>query len=317
MTENTKILEFTVTAEHDGFSVHRFLHLHLDYLSADAWKRKIWKGMVEVSGEKITQSRNLATGEQVRVTLPDKTEPEVDTSYEIILKEESFIIIHKSGNLPVHPSGVYFDNTLTHLYRKQHGEILLPVHRIDRETSGLLVLARNKAADRELKKSFENRQAGREYEAVVHGLFPQALSASGFICEDTSSQWRGRKSIFAEDKARLKGCAEATSHFVRLQTFEREGIWYSRLFVSLRQGRKNQIRATLTHLGFPILGDMLYAKDETLYRKYTTGELSEQEARETLRIHGMALHSSFLAFPHPFENRLVAARTSMPPLRWR
>lgn len=302
---------FTVGEAYAGYTLQRYLASQLSYLESRGWKGKIAKGMVEVNGEVAEIGLTVNPGDLVEVSLPERVEPEVDSTLRIAYEDTHFYVFEKSGNLPVHPSGVYFENTLTQIWFAQTGERLFPVHRIDRETSGLVLLARTKAATSALQALFNESRIEKTYNALVDCDFEDSRTMKGFICEDRSSEWRSRRMLFSPEKVN-GSCKTSETLFVPVEKVSLAGQSFTRLWIRLVSGRKHQIRATLQSLGCPITGDMLYHRDETLWRKSMQKELGDDERREKLVIKGMALHSSSLVFPHPFEEKLVSVHSSFP-----
>ena len=191
------------------------------------------------------------------------------------------------------------------------------VNRLDRETSGVVVVAKNAAAAGELGKIFESRAAEKEYLAIVHG---HVAAGQGTIAAPLGRDGRSRVAI--KDCVRPDGAAARTDfvvvrRFFRLSALSPQSSMFSLLRVWPRTGRKHQIRIHLAHLGHPIVGDKLYGGDEDLYLALVERRLTpEQRARLILPCH--ALHAasvgffwrggerSFTASPEPWFAEFVA-----------
>lgn len=234
-------------------------------------------------------------------------EPPVSVEFNVMESRENFYVIEKPPNLPMHPAGRYRENTLLHLLRKQFPEEeLSPLHRIDRETSGLVLFSRKQSSFALYQKLFEDRKIEKTYLAIVFGQFPSNLKGYGFLTKDRDSQIRKKMKWSANpDSTSLS----ADTDF-ELATYSLEkNLSLVRCFP--RTGRIHQIRATLLALGYPIVGDKLYGKDETAFLDFAKNGDSK-DFLEKLGHSRQALHAEKLCFLDPVSGQFLSFVSPLP-----
>lgn len=266
------------------------------------WKERILQGFVSVNGAAARPSRNLKIGDVIQYIFSAKEEPPVNRAVEIIYEDADILVLNKPANLPVHPSGAYFRNTLYFWLKERFGDEFHCgfAHRLDRETSGLLVAAKSPEHARTLQTAFQSGQVEKEYRVIVEGRFPEALVARGWIFPDPDSPLR-RKQAFSLERPDSSLARTAHTEFRRLHQSAEIALLAAQLFT----GRMHQIRATLCSLGFPVVGDRMYGADPTLYMKHIQDAETDAD-RARLRLGRTALHAARLKLPHPrTQERLV------------
>ncbi len=302
-----KTVEIIVDASGQGYRIDQFLSQKYSIISRSDWQKRIAGGLVTVNGKPVRSSRKLNTNEVIAFRFFRDAEPEVNTDYSIVYKDSSVLVIDKPANLPVHPSGPYFHNTLTELLREKDlfSDKVHPVHRLDRETSGLLVFAVNANAAKILHASMLKGEITKEYRVIVEGAFPAALSATGFLDQDTISPVRKKRRFFAE----VQSDESETSHtdFFGVQKCGPVSL----LRAVLHTGRMHQIRATLFSLGYPVVGDKLYGVDDTVYLRFIEDALTPEDGIKN-RLNRTALHSSGLGFIHPETGKRIDFESVLP-----
>jgi 23S rRNA pseudouridine1911/1915/1917 synthase len=229
--------------------------------------------------------------------------------FDIIHEDEDLLVVHKPADLVCHPTkGDEYSSLISRarLHLRLAAEPRL-VNRLDRETSGLVVVAKQAAAARDLGKVWESRAVTKEYLAIVHG---HVAVEQGVI---EAPLGRDEASVVAiKDCVRPDG-TPARTEFFRERTLLNPAVG-GQPFTVLRlrpfTGRKHQIRIHLAHLGHPIVGDKLYGGDPDLYLALVEHRLTaEQRARLLLSCH--ALHAGYLAFE--FRGRALEFRSSPEP----
>lgn len=279
----------------------------------NAWQERIRQQLVRVNGEAARASRRLRAGDWIEYSFHERTEPEVARNYSILFEDESLLAINKPANLPVHPSGIYQKNTLLTLLREDRGPSFEGhlVHRLDRETSGVLVLAGNASVARRLQQDFQEGAVTKLYLAIVEGQFPDELDARGWLHPDPDGPVQ-KKRAFHPKHHQAQAAAEMAATKAPFQRVEwaavqsahthfRRRLYHAGLSLlecRLFQGRMHQIRATLQSLGYPMVGDRLYGVDPGIYLRLIEDNESEAD-RLRLRLGRTALHAWRLTLPHP------------------
>ncbi|MBQ9431235.1 MAG: RluA family pseudouridine synthase [Kiritimatiellae bacterium] len=306
-----RIAKIEVAAANAGIPVAEFLATRFTYHSREEWTAQIDSGAITVNGAAVRPEDPLAAGAVLEYAPPAVPEPPADLSYTVLADDPDFIIVDKSGNLPCHPAGRYFRHTLWALLKeRQRIDTPVFVHRLDRETSGVVVVAKNATTARALSAQFERREIRKEYLAMVEGEFPQQLNAEGWLCPDTVSAIRKKRRFVLGETPPCPNAEPAATVF-RREAFA-GGISLVRAIP--HTGRTHQIRATLYSLGFPVVGDKLYGRDESCFLRQLEGRLTDAD-RRALRLDRQALHSALLRFRHPRNNNEVTA-TAPAPTSW-
>ena len=295
----------------DGAALPDYLAAHFSRFDRAGWIRAIEAGFVTVNDLPALPDMNVKCHDRVGYYPPETPEPDAELHYRVLHEDGDLLVIDKPGNLCMHPTGPFFRHTLWHLVGTQYGEVRF-VHRLDRETSGLVIAARTRRAAAAMGNG--NTPVHKEYLALVTGEFRGRVHAEGLLVHDRTSAVRKKKRFaFADspeaDAAHLDPTAETTvtdlieeSHVPPDMTLVR---------AVLGTGRQHQVRATLYSLGFPLAGDKLYGPDETLFLKLKSQTLDEDDFAR-LRFSRQALHAAVLEFRHPFTGELLRFESPFP-----
>lgn len=261
-------------------------------LSRSAAARMIEEGAVTVNGNVQKPRYALRQGDVVVLSMPepipDEAQPE-DIPLSVVYEDRDIIVIDKPKGMVVHPAPGNETGTLVNaLLHHCHGElsgiggVQRPgiVHRIDKDTSGLLVAAKNDAAHRALASALEVHAVRREYRALVIGGFSEDGGTVNLPIGRHPVD-RKRMAVLREGDGKSR---EAITHFCVLERFS--GITY--LSLELETGRTHQIRVHMSHLGHPLLGDEVYGGGRTPFEKHHAPLLS-----------GQCLHAAALHLAHP------------------
>jgi RluA family pseudouridine synthase len=289
-----------ISRSDSGSRLVDWLSRRFTYLSADAWLVMLGEGRIRVEGRLAVADRVLAAGEIVAFDPPRYEEPAVDTSFSVIMEDEDFLIVDKSGNLPCHPGGRYFEHSLWRLLSERYGEVRIAT-RLDRETSGLVLVCKSAASAAFAQGMLSEGAIEKEYLALVHGPFPPSLEAKGYLTEDIASAVRKkRRYVDGEEIPQGKRVEACSTSFRRVGEIDAgtEDRAYGRIsLVRARPatGRTHQIRATLFSLGFPVVGDKLYGLDEGCFLRFAEGGKNEEDLTRLI-LPNQALHCAGLSF---------------------
>ncbi|MGA9574790.1 MAG: RluA family pseudouridine synthase, partial [Lysobacterales bacterium] len=214
-------------------------------------------GELTVDGKRAKPSSRVLGGEKLAIEAQLVAEGEVepeDIPLDIVFSDEHLLVLNKPAGLVVHPAAGNWEGTLQNALLNYDPDLdTLPrsgiVHRLDKDTSGVMVVARSLEAHASLVNQLQTRSMSRVYEAVVKGDIP----ASGTISANIDRNPRNRKKMAVRESGRT-----ATSHYRLIQRLPGT----SHVEVSLESGRTHQIRVHMTHLGYPIVGDPLYGRGQ-------------------------------------------------------
>jgi 23S rRNA pseudouridine1911/1915/1917 synthase len=212
----------------------------------------------------------------------------VENLFEIIYEDSDLLVINKPAGLVCHPTKTDEYSSLIsrvrlYLGREAHPQL---VNRLDRETSGITIVAKSAVAARQLRKIWESREVEKEYLAIAHGhVQPDRGTIDAPLGKDELSK------VAVKDCVRADGASALTEYWVQ-KRFERPGysLGFSLLRIRLHTGRKHQIRIHLAHIGHPIVGDKLYGGDEDLYLALVEDRLTDEQ-RQRLILPNQALHA--------------------------
>ena len=301
-----RIISATAGPELEGIRLDHFLAARFTYQSRTGWQSIIREGRIAVNGIRVRASRRLHEGDVVTFDVQGISEPEVDPTYSVVLDRPGFLVVSKSGCLPVHPSGCYFRNTLLMLMKERYGELFV-VNRLDRETSGLVVLAKNPETAGLLSGLFASRQVEKTYLAAVFGAFPPGtIVKNGWLSADPGSPVR-KKRRFTETDPGTEDAEPCGTEFTCLKTCR----GFSLVECRPHTGRLHQIRATLCSCGFPLLGDKLYGPDDTVFLRFTEDAMTDAD-RAALVLPTQALHAWRLSFTAPGTGETVHCESAPP-----
>lgn len=307
--EDAVVTVFRVPPEMARMRVDRFLQSQLKRTSRTRASEICRISAYASDGRRLRPGDRLQAEQRVMLWRAAWDENPVPTTLPLLYEDEHLFAVEKPAGLPVHPSARYYRNTvIMQLEAARPGEFVSLAHRIDRETSGVLLLSRSAAADRAIKKAFQARDAiEKTYLALAWGEAPAPSRRVDLPLElDPTAKTRVRMRVAAPGE----GLPSAT-RFTLLETRRREGQAYSLFRCDLESGRQHQIRVHLAAIGTPIVGDKIYAFDEGYFTRAVDG-LDTDEDRARLELPRHALHASRLAFDHPFGGHRVVVESPLP-----
>jgi 23S rRNA pseudouridine1911/1915/1917 synthase len=298
-----KIIEqrFIVEGECHGWRLDRFLQKKIRRLSRSRIQRVI-RGDCQVDGRRAKPAMAVYAGQEVSFRRPAPSEPEVPREVRLVHEDPLFYVLDKPAGLPIHPSARYHYSTLTAVLRERFpGERLQVAHRLDRETSGLLLVARSPEASAALKGAFARRRVEKRYLAIVHGL----LAEDELLIDRPIGPCGGRVRVKMAVRDKEAGGLPART-LVRVVSRHGE---YTLVECRPHTGRQHQIRVHLAAAGHPIVGDKLYP-DEELFIAWADHGYAAVADRLPLPRH--ALHAAGLRFLHPLTGEPVELHSPLP-----
>ncbi len=308
-----RTVSLKISREDAGGLLLDLLVSRFTYHDREAWLEQMKAGRLQVNCWCANADTVLKAGDYLEYKMPEVAEPEVETEFAVIFEDEHLLVVDKPADLPCHPSGKYFHNTLWALVRERFRlDPVRIVHRLDRETSGLVMVAKTEQAARGCQQQLQNRAIDKVYLALVEGEFPGKLEAIGKMGPDPESVVRKKQRFYGDGEPLPAGVEErmlesAATSFV----LEKPGQGVSLVRAIPQTGRLHQIRATLLNLGFPVVGDKLYGVDDRFFVKFINDELTGDDW-ERLRLSRQGLHAWRLTFAHPVTGRRISLTAPIP-----
>ena len=294
MTVKKRMSNEVIRAEHGGERIDVYLSSLLDDVSRSAVQGYIEKEYILVNSKKIAKNYKIKVGDEITVSVPPPHETEIlpqDIPLEIVYEDDYLLVVNKPKGMVVHPAAGNEDGTLVnallfHCKGRLSGinGVIRPgiVHRIDKDTSGLLIVAKNDFAHISLSEQIRAHSFTREYEAIATGRFRET--------EGTLDYPIGRS---AADRKKMcvteKNSRHAVTHYSVVTQYEK----FAYLRLRLETGRTHQIRVHLAYIGHPILGDGVYGKSVP-------------------GLCGQCLNAKKIGFVHPKTNEYLEFETPTP-----
>jgi 23S rRNA pseudouridine1911/1915/1917 synthase len=303
--------QVTITEEHVGLRLDKAL-AELASLSRTKATNLIKDGHVFINDSPVLdQNHRLEIGDIVKFELKleskNYTPKASDIPLNIVFEDDDLIVIDKQSGLTVHPGAGNHDDTLVNALVGHYGKTLSSlggeerpgiVHRLDRDTSGLMVVAKNDQAHAKLSEAIANREVKRVYTALVWGnVSPESGTIKTNIAR--SNKDRTRMTVVSDPAGKV-----AITHYVTKRSLG----YISILECSLETGRTHQIRVHLSHIGHSVVGDQTYGNNSRKINQYYSG--TKKEVLENFK--RQALHSSYLEFMHPTNLEIMRFESPLP-----
>lgn len=314
---------YKIDEPHEGMRADQFLKKQYKSKSRNEIQKAIDSGSITIKGKRLKASTVVHIGDEIQViTKKDDFEPQVDLNYKILFEDDYFIVINKPGNLPVHPAGRFVFNTLVMALRKDHSDWVTPhlkgeenekdfflIHRLDRETSGVIILAKTKEMARFMINEFFDRKTIKKYFAIAKG----EIQENEFIVDADIGPARGvvRLQMHTYPKGTYLTDPEIADAATKFTVLKRKN-GYTLLDCELFTGRQHQIRVHLKHIGHPVVGDKLYGGREDLFLQFAEEGIFTDEMKQAFTIERHALHSRYLKFFHPIRNEFIEIEAELP-----
>lgn len=290
MSEN-----FSFTADTAGVRIDKYLTERLDGFTRSALSKLI-DNHVLVNGKVVSKNYKLRLGDSISVTVPDavplETEPE-NIPLDIVYEDGDLLVVNKPKGMVVHPAAGNYNGTLVNalLYHCKDSlsginGVIRPgiVHRIDKDTSGLLIVAKNDTAHLALAQQIKEHSFHRAYQAVAYGNF---RDDRGTVHQPIGRSPKDRKKMAVTDK----NSKDAVTHY---EVLKRYGD-FSHIRCVLETGRTHQIRVHMAYIGHPLAGDSVYGPKKVI-----------------TALNGQCLHAGEIGFVHPITGEYMEFKASLP-----
>lgn len=287
---------FEIAEELEDERIDKCLSILLESLSRSYIQKMVKEGQVTVNGHPVKGSYRLKADDRVLFSLPDTVEPDIraeEIPLDILYEDEDVIVVNKPKGMVVHPAAGHYSGTLVNaLMYHCRGQlsgingVLRPgiVHRIDRDTTGSIIVCKNDAAHKIIAEQLKNHSVNRRYRAICHGVLK---NDEGVIDAAVGRHPTDRKKMAVN----AKGGKPAVTHYRVLKRFEK----YTYIECVLETGRTHQIRVHMASIGHPLLGDEVYGGGKSPFK-----------------LTGQTLHAMTIGFVHPQTGEYVEAEAPLP-----
>jgi 23S rRNA pseudouridine1911/1915/1917 synthase len=286
-------MEHTILEQQKGDRIDKVISTLDEEWSRTQVQQWIKDGNVLVNGQKIKTNYKCNVNDEIEISIPDPELLDVipeEMDLEIYFEDKDVLVVNKPSGMVVHPAPGHLTGTLVNGLMAHCKDlsgingVLRPgiVHRIDKDTSGLLMVAKNDMAHEKLVNQLVEKTVTRKYRAIVHGVIPHDF---GTIDAPLGRDTRDRQSMTIVDNGK-----HAVTHFQVIERFKD----FTFVECQLETGRTHQIRVHMKYIGYPLAGDPKYGP------------------KKTLDINGQALHAGVLGFIHPRTNEYLEFEAPLP-----
>jgi 23S rRNA pseudouridine1911/1915/1917 synthase len=291
-----KIETITITDELAGLRVDKAVSLAISGLSRSAAAKLIEEGNITAAGRPCSKNDRLRAGDLLEVVIPAPRPLEIgaeDTPLDVLYEDDDLLVVNKPQGMVVHPAAGNYCGTLVNALLGRCGSSLSGingvarpgiVHRIDKDTSGLLLVAKNDSSHRKLAEQLKEHRIKRVYEALVHGTVKKDFGTVDAPIGRHPSE-RKKMSVTARNSR------QAVTHFEVVARYK----GFTHLRLTLETGRTHQIRVHMAYIGHPVAGDRVYGP-----KKPAAG------------LNGQCLHAGVLGFVHPASGEYMEFHSGLP-----
>lgn len=288
---------FQITEELEGERIDKALSMLLDSLSRSFISKLIKEDKLTINGKSVKGSYQVKTDDEVIFCLPPSQEPDIEAEnipLDILYEDKDVIVVNKPKGMVVHPAAGHYSGTLVNALMYHCGTelsgingVLRPgiVHRIDRDTTGSLIVCKNDKAHNFIAAQLKEHSINRRYHAICYGVLKED---EGIINKPIGRHPTDRKRMAVNER----NGKEAVTHYKVLQRFKD----YTYMECQLETGRTHQIRVHMASMGHPLLGDEVYGAGR----------------RCPFKLQGQTLHAKVLGFVHPTTEKYVEVDAPLP-----
>ena len=286
--------------DNDGERVDKVMSSLSDSMSRSYIQKLIKDGKVLVNGKVVKASYTVSEGDVLEMEIPKSVIPDIepeDIPLDIIYEDKDVLVVNKPKDMVVHPAAGHYTGTLVNALMYYLGDdlsgingVMRPgiVHRIDKDTTGSVIICKNDIAHRGIAEQLKEHSINRVYHAICHG-----------IIQDDEGTIEGNIGRSSNDRKKMAVVPEgqgkpAITHYRVLKRFEKEKLTY--VECHLETGRTHQIRVHLSKIGHPLLGDMVYGPS----------------MKSRFKLQGQCLHAKILGFKHPVTGEYIETDAPLP-----
>lgn len=286
---------FVVTLENQGVRVDKFLSENIDNISRSSIVNMIENGNLLVNGKEQNKKYKLKLNDSITLTVPDPVEYSVEAEnipLDIVYEDEDLLVVNKAKGIVVHPAPGNYTGTLVNglMYHCKDSlsginGVLRPgiVHRIDKNTSGLLIVAKNDFAHNGLAEQIKEHSFKREYQTIVYGN----VKENGTVNAPIGRSKKDRKKMCVT----YENSKDAVTHYEVIQNYGE----FTHLKCILETGRTHQIRVHMASIGHPVAGDDVYGPKKII-----------------TKLNGQCLHAKVIGFVHPRSGKYMEFNSELP-----